>query len=149
MLTQLLKQFWSIHKSVGSLVKNLIQLEKTNKKQNKTNSLPNVPSKHWKLWGRLLRSSKRHHCIALVKIYWSHLKYMYYLLALCGASFESWMVQILPVHTDTGVLCYVEGEIRIQGKMLLIFFLTGACTLTIITNTITMRQQNSHVTMIP
>ena len=55
---------------------------------------------------------------------------MYYLLALCGASFESWMVQILPVHTDTGVLCYVEGEIRIQGKMLLIFFLTGACTLT-------------------
>ena len=74
---------------------------------------------------------------------------MYYLLALCGASFESWMVQILPVHTDTGVLCYVEGEIRIQGKMLLIFFLTGACTLTIITNTITMRQQNSHVTMIP
>lgn len=55
---------------------------------------------------------------------------MYYLLALCGASFESWMVQIPPVHTDRGVPCYVEGEIRIQGKILLIFFLTDACTLT-------------------
>lgn len=55
---------------------------------------------------------------------------MYYLLALCGASFESWMVQILPVHIDRGVQCYVEGEIRIQGKILLIFFLPDACTLT-------------------
>ena len=50
---------------------------------------------------------------------------MYYLLALCGASFESWTVQILPVHTDRGVLCYDEGKIRIQGKILLTFFLTG------------------------
>ena len=40
------------------------------------------------------------------------------------------MVQILPVHTDRGVPCFVEGEIRIQGKILLIFFLTDACTLT-------------------
>ena len=55
---------------------------------------------------------------------------MYYLLALCGASFEPWMVQILPVHIDRGVQCYVEGEIRIQGKILLILFLTDACTLT-------------------
>ena len=55
---------------------------------------------------------------------------MYYLLALCGASFQSWMVQILPVHIDRGVQCYVEGEIRIQGKILLILFLTDACTLT-------------------